>query len=404
MITFVTIFNILNGVFCTVLSLYHVWVCLGAFLKKRRSVPDTSEHCRIAALIPARNERNVIGALVASLKAQNYPEELFDIIVIPNNCTDDTAEAASAAGARVLTCEEAVHSKGDVLRQTFGKLIAEDRFDAFCIFDADNIVDPNFFTAVNKAYQAGFDCAQGFRESKNPHDSWVSGSMTVFYRFMSRIFNESRWRRGLSAHLNGTGFMVSARLIREIGWNTTSLTEDLEFTGLCGLNGRKIAWMEDAVVYDEQPVRFSDSCTQRRRWTAGSLQCTRRLSAKLLTTGNASARDIGLLFLSNLMNYAGVVSLLVNLMGPLPMQLYRGLGVPGLLLLGVGYAAGLWTLLSLAAYLLLRFTGGVTKKDLPSVLLFPLFMATWMLINLWASFTRAPKWKAVPHGVSFKAK
>ena len=97
--------------------------------------------------------------------------------------------------------------------------------------------------------------------------------MSVFYWFMSRFYNESRARLGMSCHLNGTGFMVSDEAIREIGWDTHSLTEDLEFTALSALAGYRVGWMPDARIYDEQTSRFWDSCVQRRRWTVMSYFC-----------------------------------------------------------------------------------------------------------------------------------
>ena len=111
-----------------------------------------------------------------------------------------------------------------------------------------------------------------------------------------------------SCHLNGTGFMVSDALIRDMGWNTGTLTEDLEFTALCALRGYRISWMPNARIFDEQPVRFRDSVVQRRRWTSGSLQCMRRYAKALIEKKTAVSLDIGCLFLGNLLNYVGILS------------------------------------------------------------------------------------------------
>ena len=191
--TLLLILNILG-------TLYIVYfagvIALGAF-RKWRGFSAAAPQKRIAAVIAARNEAGVIGEAVRTLLAQDYPRELFDVWVIPNNCTDDTEDVAAAAGARVLRCTEPVSCKGDVLRFAFKHLLEMD-YDGFCIFDADNLVDPGFFQAANDALCAGARIGQGFRDSKNSRESWVAGGMSVFYWFMSRFFNRGRAALGLS--------------------------------------------------------------------------------------------------------------------------------------------------------------------------------------------------------------
>ena len=177
-----TIIVTLCSVICTLFTFYYLFTSFAGLLFKKRPVcSGQPPKARIAAIVPARNEAAVIGNLVFSLLRQRYPRELFDVYVVPNNCTDDTEGTAVAAGAKVLRVEGPIQTKGDVLRSAFAQLCASGRYDAYCIFDADNLVDPGFFQAVNDTLSAGYQVAQGFRDSKNPYDSWVSGSMTVFY-------------------------------------------------------------------------------------------------------------------------------------------------------------------------------------------------------------------------------
>lgn len=386
---------LLCGAFGVIFAIYFVITCLGGFISgKRYTLKAAAPTARIAAVIAARNEAAVIGHLVASLRAQDYPAERMDICVVPNNCTDDTEAVAASAGATILRCQEPVTRKGDALRQAFAQLSATGKYDAYCVFDADNVVDAGFFREVNNALSAGYEVAQGFRDSKNPFDSWVSGSMSVFYWFMSRVFNESRARLGLSCHLNGTGFMVSDRLVRKLGWNTCTLTEDLEYTGQCALNDCRVGWMPGAKVYDEQPVSLRDSAVQRRRWTAGSLQCTRRYALKLLKKGTPWSLDIGMLFMGNLMNYVGIVSVVITLARFWPLIQAN----PGLVAaMGGAYVAALWLVCAVAAAVILRWEGKLSRESLPTVLLFGLFMATWMPINIYACLTPPPKWRMVRH-------
>ena len=391
MTAILTLFGLIGLLF----GIYFIYTSLGGFLfGKQYRLPDAPQTTRIAAVIPARNEASVVPELVRSLLNQNYPRALFDVCVVPNNCTDDTEAAARSAGARILTCTEPVSRKGDVLRQIFARLSASGQYDAYCVFDADNVVHPDFFRHVNNALHAGYDAAQGYRDSKNPFDSWVAGGTTLFYWFMSRCFNESRARLRLNCHLNGTGFMVTDALVKKLGWNTHTLTEDLEFTGLCGLNDARIGWMPGAKVYDEQPIRLRDSAVQRRRWTAGSLQCTRRYSAKLLKKGTPLSLDIGLLFTANLMNYAGLLSAAISIVRFWPLLKTN---LPALLTFCAIYVVAWWLVFCAGAVILLVREGCLCRQSIPTILLFPLFLATWMPINLYACVTPPPKWRMIGH-------
>lgn len=382
------------GVICTLFTLYFAFTSVGGVLfRKPEKVPRRPAQKRIAAVIPARNEVAVIGKLVESLLAQDYPRELFDIYVLPNNCRDETERAALRAGARILRPEGTIRSKGDVLRMAFSQLSATGDYDAYCVFDADNLVSSGFFQCVNDMLLAGYRVAQGFRDSKNPYDSWISGSMSAFYWFMSRLYNESRFRLGMSCHLNGTGFMVSDEAIREIGWDTHSLTEDLEFTALCALHGYRVGWMPEARIYDEQTHKFWDSCVQRRRWTAGSLQCMRRYVPALLKRRTLASVDMALLFMGNLLCVIGLVPGVGTALGTLPFFISHPWRILALVLVGVAYYLGC----CLLAALLFRAEGKLCRRALPGIFGFPVFMVTWMPVNLVACFTPPPRWKEIRH-------
>ena len=136
---------------------------------------------KFAIIIPTRNEQDVIGALIKSLQKQKYPEDLYDIIVVPNNCTDDTAGAAKKAGATVMECTVPVKVKADALRFAFKNLKERKDIDAYVIFDADNLVHPDFLARMNDALCEGIQVGQCFRDSKNMGDNWLTGSYTLFY-------------------------------------------------------------------------------------------------------------------------------------------------------------------------------------------------------------------------------
>ncbi|MFZ5975827.1 MAG: glycosyltransferase family 2 protein [Bacillota bacterium] len=229
------------------------------------------------AVISARNEERVIGALLSSLQKQNYPRELIDIYVIADNCTDNTVGIAHSMGVNVYERTDTVHvGKGYALEWFFQQILAQkpNDYDAFCVFDADNIVDTGFFSAMNHKLCCGEEIVQGYRDMKNPTDNWISMSYSFHYWSNNLLYHLPRYNLGLSPLINGTGFMVSMNILKENGgWHTKTMTEDIEFSLINIAQGRKIGWATDAIVYDEQPLKFKQSYKQRMRWSVGHLQC-----------------------------------------------------------------------------------------------------------------------------------
>ena len=389
-----TIFVTICSVICTLFTLYFLTTSFaGLLFRRHRPIPHAPATRRLAAVVPARNEAAVIGKLVESLLAQDYPRELFDIYVVPNGCTDDTEAVAVAAGARVLRVDGPIRTKGDVLRSVFSQLSATGRYDAYCVFDADNLVDKGFMQAVNDALAAGYMVGQGYRDTKNPFDGWVAGSLTAWFWFLSRFYNESRTRMGMSCHLNGTGTMVSDAVIRRIGWDTRTLVEDQEFTALCALNDIKIGFMPDARVYDEQTNDFWTSCVQRRRWTAGSMQCMRRYTLRLLKKHTFASIDMAILFVGNLMCILSLIPAVGTALGLLPFFISHPWRILALILVVAFYYLACCG----AAAVLYHAEGKLNRRGLMGVFGFPLFMLTWMPVNIFACLTPPPRWREIRH-------
>lgn len=78
------------------------------------------------------------------------------------------------------------------------KIEEDANYDAFCIFDADNIVDVNFLKNMNKKLCQGEDVVQGYRDIKNPTDNWITAGYAIFYWTMNRMYHLARYNLGLS--------------------------------------------------------------------------------------------------------------------------------------------------------------------------------------------------------------
>ena len=263
--------------------LYYFFTGIAAFFSKKK-IYKYRPKSKFAIVIPARNEEKVIATLIHSLKNQKYPKKLYDIFIIPNNCNDNTKEVAINSGAKIIDIDLEAKSKGDVLKYTFESLNNNYNYDAYCVFDADNIVHPEFLKSMNNALCSGFNVAQGYRDSKNPKDSWISSCYALFYYVQNFFFNQARMNMGWSSSINGTGFMVSSEVIKKYGFETKTITEDIEFSALCALKNEKIAFVKEAITYDEQPIGFMTSVKQRMRWSFGTLECLKLYFFKLLST------------------------------------------------------------------------------------------------------------------------
>lgn len=381
---------------------YYVLISVFAF-KKSKSFGQASHNHRFAAVIAARNEDQVIGNLVQSLKEQDYPAELFDIIVIPNNCTDNTRKVAQQAGATILDCTEKVKSKGQVLAFAFDYILKEmDHYDAFCIFDADNLVDPNFLKEMNNALCSGVKVAQGYRDSKNPIDSVISSCHSIYYYCVNGLYNRARSVLGLSAIITGTGFMASADTIRQLGgWNTKTMTEDLEFTALCILNGINIHWIQEAIVYDEQPITFKQSWDQRVRWSTGIQQCfrtyVRPLAINAVNKKSMASIDIILLFLASYMQILSVASLVLTTTLTVFNVKYNLFPQTDIFFkLFISLDGSYLTSTLIAAIAVMVEKKGIHKMR-HGILTSWFFIASWIPINIICLFKKWTDWKQIEH-------
>ncbi len=261
---------------------YLILGLFGFFRNKEKKNYDPKN--KFALIIAAHNEEVVVGNLIESMLKLDYPKEMYDIFVIADNCTDNTAKIAR--GYNVNVCERNVsdkRGKGYALEWMFDKLFKmEKQYDAIAIFDADNLVHKNFLKEINSKMLEGYKVVQGYIDSKNPNDSWIAAAYSIAFWTQNRMFQLARANVGFSNQIGGTGFAIETNTLRELGWGATCLTEDLEFTCKLVLNGEKVGWAHDAIIYDEKPLKLAQSWSQRKRWMQGFTDVASRYFFKLL--------------------------------------------------------------------------------------------------------------------------
>ena len=398
---FLIIYRIISAI-TLIYGTYYVLIgTIGVIIETltHKDLKKTKKTNNFAIIIPARNEEQVVGNLIDSLNNLDYPKELYTPYVIVNNTTDNTKKAALEHGAKVIDCEVPVKTKADVLSFAFDKLKKNKKIDAYIIFDADNVVHKDFLTHMNDVLNNGYRVATSFRDSKNPSDSWISGSYTIFYYIQNLFFCRSRMAFKANATITGTGFMVKKEIIDDDGFNTYTLTEDMEFAGQCALKNERIYYAEKAITYDEYPVDFKTSWKQRKRWSVGNIQC---MQIYFLTLIKSFFKKGKMALLDMAFNFCGIMAQVIVFINLFFFRIANfTVGNP---LIEQDYLS--WIFGILIQMIVPIITLIILKKKIrglwKGILLFPLFIFSWLPINLICIFKQNIEWEEIKHNRSIK--
>lgn len=414
-VSFVDIFNFSVFLVFTICFAYQLFYVFNVLTTKPTELTAKKNH-RYAVLISARNESAVIGNLIHSIKVQNYPQELIDIFVVADNCTDNTAEIAEEAGATVFRrFNDELIGKGyalDFAIKTIRAHYADRGYEAYFVFDADNVLDVNYFREMNKTFDNGAMASTSYRNSKNYDSNWISAGYATWFLREAKFLSQARLNLNTSCAISGTGFFISAKIIDKVGgWKWHLLTEDIEFSTSSIIDGLRIAYCPTAVLYDEQPITFRDSWNQRFRWAKGFYQVFGKYAGQLVKgiftqqKGHKFACYDMLMTISPAMLLT-IVSVLFN--GTILV-----LGLTGMMSTGVMVASSISSLaFCLLSYIMVMFMFGVlttfvewesirstTRNKIRYMFTFPFFMLTYIPIALVALVKKA-EWKPIKHSIS----
>ena len=399
-------FNLILTLVFSLCCAYQLLYLVLPLIKNEKPLPPSGREHDFAVLICARNEEKVIGGLLDSLRRQTYPAEKLNVFVLADNCTDGTEAAARAGGAKVYVRRDRAHvGKGYALEALMTRL-REDYprgYDGYFVFDADNRLEEDYIEQMDRSFSSGLEIVTGYRNSVNYDGSWISAGSALWFLRESRFLNHARHLLGVSCSVSGTGFLFSRAVAEELGpWPFHLLTEDIEFTAVQLLRGRRIGFCAGAVFYDEQPESFAQSWRQRLRWARGYVQVMWRHGpalAKKALGGSFACYDM----LMNILPFLLLpfFSMSTALAAGIWNVCHGGSFLPCLSGIAQTLAFSWLAFFLLGAYTTLSEWKQIrtpSLRKLGYLFTFPLFLITYLPVGI-ASLFYDPGWKPIYHGI-----
>ena len=382
--------------------------------------PEAKEKHKAGIIVCARNEKDVIGRLIKNLQNLNYPKDKYGIIVMADNCSDDTAEIARSFDGEVAVKvferqepDKKKHNVGWALNHLFMQMGNDiDNYEFFVRFDADAIVDHEYLNIMNNAFEGGAKAAKGYNHASNLTQNVTAGVSGLWYIRDCRFNCHARAGLHTDVIMVGCGMMFSAQIIKDVGgWNFTTSSEDTEFTIHCLKTKNKVRYCPDAIVYDDQPSTMKDLFHRNVRmghslhklfWTQG-WQCLGRFFASfrycyLDMFLNLFFIPIAVLCCIWFPAYYIYQFIYCGVVGDIETLKYH-LWFIGILI-GFAFLIPFIAQAFLVCLLERKKLGVPFKKVFWSCICFPMFMIIWAIGIVWGVFSKQ-KWNQAKRNVDF---
>lgn len=380
-----------------ILLIYSYLVMPRCYLKPKKY----NNKKRYCILIPARYESKVINNLLLSITKQTTKINPKDIYIIVESIKDKTVAIAKQYNMNIILRENlSLKRKGYALNDAVTYILKKQiHYDAYFIFDADNILDKDFIKNMEKSINEGYDIGIGYRNTKNSN-TLVSASSTLTFSMINTMLNERKNKYHNNLTISGTGYYIKGNIIEE--WNSFpfhSLTEDYELTLYAILNNLTTTYNKKAIFYDEQPDNFNVSLKQRTRWVKGYFEARKKYINKISKSETKNDPN----FASKVNAFLGVTPYIYIIIGLLIIL------VNILITKGITSFLSYLTIFLLLIYLVLSiFTIIMLKKEKNSLnisksmkikVIFynPIFMFSYIICLLRTIFIKDIKWDKIDH-------
>lgn len=408
--------NILNYIVIIFFVIGLVLIFISEFItlmnknKPTKKGPKDPSFC---VLIPARDESKVITGLLDSIKSQTVSVDMKDIYIIVEDSKDKTIGIADNYGCSVVIRKDldGKRRKGYALDECVKKILKKERhYELYFIFDADNILDKNYFKEMIKTSRDGYDIGIGYRNCKNGNSSVVAAASILVFSLVNTFSNTRKQKHDKSLTISGTGFYIRGKYIEEWGeYPFHTLTEDYELTLYATLNDLTSYYNNKAIYYDEQPIRYVDTINQRTRWIKGYFEARKKYIKRLFKSLTKKDPNYG----SKLSECIGVIPylfIIISFVFYFILQIFviytsittnnENLLILSLKSLLIIFVFIYVSILLLVIFLLHRerkMLNIKTSMKIKVCLYFPIFLVSYIQCGIRALFHKNIDWKRVEH-------
>ncbi len=369
-----------------------------------------------AVLIPARDESKVISNLLDSIKKQTFKIDSKDIYIIVESKKDKTVDIAKERNINIIYRKNLTNRrrKGYALDDAIKEILKKKKhYDAYFIFDADNVLDRNYFKEMVKSYKKGYDIGIGYRNTKNGNMSIYSACSSLTFSMINTFSNNYKMKHNLTLTVSGTGFYIKGKIIEELGgYPFNSLTEDYEFTLYATLNDLTSTYNMKAKYFDEQPTDYNTTIKQRTRWVKGYFDSRRKYYPLLKNKASRKDNNYPSVYIA-LVGVKPYVLLVISIILYLANLIYRIIS-NSIVKVEVYNLLLQFLIIVLAIYIvLLIFTGILLIKEkdnlrlnrkmkIKSLFFNPLFLASYVKCLYLALKNKDLAWEKIEHTVNIE--
>lgn len=393
--------------------IYQLSGTLGKKEKRVLSKRDIADP-KYCVLIPARYESKVIKGLLESISKQTHKINMQDVYVIVESLKDETVKIAKDYNATVfLRTNLKSKSKGYALDECIKDILGKKKsYDAYFIFDADNILDKNFVSEMDGLYHDGYDAVLGYRNTKNGNDNVIAACSSLTFSMINTIGNNHKIKRNRNIVFSGSGFFVNGKIIEKLkGFPFVCLTEDYELSLYLTLHNYCTFYSEKAIFYDEQPVTMRQSVTQRTRWIRGYFDSRKIFIPKIRAEYKRTKNNTGgkRSFINGVKPIIVIVIGIILYLFAYLVSMFVGVAISTDLLISCAIGFGVFAILVYlilvgvtAAMLVLEKNKINLSKKMKRKALFynPIFLITYIPCALKALSRKELEWERIDHSVA----
>lgn len=376
-----------------------IWLLIDYILSYFNSnVPkERNNKGKFAILIPARDESRVIEELLNSILNQTRKIDSDDVYVIVEEESDKTVELVKNKNMNIVFRHDlSKKRKGYALDDAIKEILEQKKhYDAYFIFDADNVLDKDYIKNMEKAYESGYDIGIGYRNTKNGNDSVIAAASSLTFSMINTLGNEHKTKCNNTLTISGTGFYIKGDIVEKLsGYPFNSLTEDYELTLYATLNDLTTTYVKNAIFFDEQPVKYNITINQRTRWIKGFFEARKKYIPLLLK------KEINKNFSSSFHQIMGVTPYILLIIGLLGILLINYFNVKNTIIL-ILFVYLIMVLITSIMVLKEKSYLNINNKMKIKVILYnPIFLTTYIICLFKAILNKDVKWLKIEHSKS----